>query len=244
MPPPMPAPTSSNSRPFKRRSARHARRRQGRLPDPQHRRGREPARDAQGARTRRCGASAADRALRQARHRVPVDAVRSSEPRICSQAASACKRLKVGSGDLTNAPILLEMAGATCSVILSTGMATMDEIEEALGVLAFGYAGGKRAGRAAFPRRSRAPTGATALRRTSCSCTARPTIRRSPTRSTCGPWIRSRRRSGCRSASPITARASLSRSPRSARGAVMIEKHLTLDRTLAGAGPRRVARAW
>lgn len=49
------------------------------------------------------------------------------------------KTLKVGSGDLTNAPMLFAMARRHCAVILSTGMATMGEIEEALGVLAFGY---------------------------------------------------------------------------------------------------------
>jgi N-acetylneuraminate synthase len=47
--------------------------------------------------------------------------------------------LKVGSGDLTNAPLLHAMAQRQCAIILSTGMATMDEIEDALGVLAFGY---------------------------------------------------------------------------------------------------------
>lgn len=47
--------------------------------------------------------------------------------------------IKIGSGDLTNAPLLLDVARAGKKLILSTGMATMDEIEEALGVLAFGY---------------------------------------------------------------------------------------------------------
>jgi N-acetylneuraminate synthase len=54
-------------------------------------------------------------------------------------------RLKVGSGDMTNAPMLLEMARAGREVILSTGMATLDEVEEALSVLAFGYAGRREA---------------------------------------------------------------------------------------------------
>ena len=49
------------------------------------------------------------------------------------------KRIKVGSGDLTNAPLLLDIARAGRSVILSTGMATLSEVEEALSVLAFGY---------------------------------------------------------------------------------------------------------
>jgi N-acetylneuraminate synthase len=48
-------------------------------------------------------------------------------------------RLKLGSGELTNAPLLLKIANAGRALILSTGMATLDEIRAALGVLAFGY---------------------------------------------------------------------------------------------------------
>ncbi len=50
-------------------------------------------------------------------------------------------RIKIGSGDLTNAPLLHELAKADATVILSTGMATLGEVEEALGVLAHGYGG-------------------------------------------------------------------------------------------------------
>lgn len=47
--------------------------------------------------------------------------------------------LKVGSGDLTNAPLLLHLARFRLPIILSTGMATLADIEQALGVIAFGY---------------------------------------------------------------------------------------------------------
>lgn len=47
--------------------------------------------------------------------------------------------IKVSSGDLTNAPFLLEIARSAQHVILSTGMATLGEIESALGVLALGF---------------------------------------------------------------------------------------------------------
>jgi N-acetylneuraminate synthase len=47
--------------------------------------------------------------------------------------------LKVGSGDLTNAPLLLHLARFGLPIILSTGMATLAEVEQALGVIAFGY---------------------------------------------------------------------------------------------------------
>jgi N-acetylneuraminate synthase len=61
-------------------------------------------------------------------------------------------RLKIGSGDLTNAPLLHAIALADMPLILSTGMATLTEVEEALGVLAHGYI------------RSKAPPGLAAFR--------------------------------------------------------------------------------
>src|SRR5258708_20694907 len=47
--------------------------------------------------------------------------------------------IKISSGDLTNSPMLLQVAKRRASVILSTGMTTLGEIEQALGVVAFGY---------------------------------------------------------------------------------------------------------
>jgi len=49
------------------------------------------------------------------------------------------KKLKIPSGDLTNAPLVLEHAQTGCDLIVSTGMATLAEIETALGIIAFGY---------------------------------------------------------------------------------------------------------
>jgi N-acetylneuraminate synthase len=48
-------------------------------------------------------------------------------------------KIKLPSGDITNAPLLLQTARAGKPVILSTGMSTLGEIETALGILAFGY---------------------------------------------------------------------------------------------------------
>lgn len=47
--------------------------------------------------------------------------------------------IKIPSGEITNAPLLLEIARSGRPAILSTGMSTIDEVEAALGVLAFGY---------------------------------------------------------------------------------------------------------
>ncbi|SDH74845.1 N-acetylneuraminate synthase [Vibrio xiamenensis] len=48
-------------------------------------------------------------------------------------------RLKLPSGELTNAPLVLAHARTGCDLIVSTGMATLSEIETALGVIAYGY---------------------------------------------------------------------------------------------------------
>jgi N-acetylneuraminate synthase len=48
-------------------------------------------------------------------------------------------RLKIASGEITNAPLLLRAAQSDLPVILSTGMSVLGDIEEALGVLAHGY---------------------------------------------------------------------------------------------------------
>ncbi len=48
------------------------------------------------------------------------------------------RTIKVASGEITNAALLLRIARSGCRVILSTGMSTLAEVEAALGVLAFG----------------------------------------------------------------------------------------------------------
>jgi N-acetylneuraminate synthase len=48
-------------------------------------------------------------------------------------------RLKLPSGELTNAPLVLAHACTGCDLVVSTGMATLSEIEMALGIIAFGY---------------------------------------------------------------------------------------------------------
>lgn len=49
------------------------------------------------------------------------------------------RTFKIASGELTNAPLLLEHARLADHLIVSTGMATLDEIEQALGVIAYGF---------------------------------------------------------------------------------------------------------
>ncbi|OIJ22375.1 N-acetylneuraminate synthase [Anaerobacillus alkalidiazotrophicus] len=48
-------------------------------------------------------------------------------------------KLKVPSGEITNAPLLLKMARTDKPIILSTGMSTLGDIENALSIISFGY---------------------------------------------------------------------------------------------------------
>ncbi|QFU05538.1 N,N'-diacetyllegionaminic acid synthase [Pseudoalteromonas sp. THAF3] len=48
------------------------------------------------------------------------------------------QRLKIPSGELTNAPLLLKHAQTGCDLLVSTGMATLGEVEQALSVIAYG----------------------------------------------------------------------------------------------------------
>lgn len=48
--------------------------------------------------------------------------------------------IKIPSGEITNAPLLLAIARAAQRVIVSTGMSTLADVEAALGVLALGFA--------------------------------------------------------------------------------------------------------
>ncbi|MEI8395101.1 MAG: N-acetylneuraminate synthase [Rhodospirillaceae bacterium] len=146
------------------------------------------------------------------------------------------KRLKIPSGEITNAPLLLRAARSGLPLIVSTGMASLGEIEAALGVIAFGGIApldavpGPAAFAAAFE--SAAGQGAIAATVTLLHCTseypapldevnlrAMDTMRRAFGL----PVGYSDHTEGI--AIPVAA---------AALGAVMIEKHYTLDRTLPG----------
>jgi N-acetylneuraminate synthase len=146
------------------------------------------------------------------------------------------RRLKISSGDLTNGPLLLHAARRAEALILSTGMSTLGEIEAALSVIAFAmttpatavpdaaalataYAGA--AGRAALRERvtllhctSQYPTPPDAVNlRAMDTLAAAFGLDVGYSDHTEGLAI------------PVAAVA---------RGAVAIEKHFTLDRTLPG----------
>lgn len=143
--------------------------------------------------------------------------------------------IKIPSGEITNAPFLLEIARTQKPVILSTGMSTLGEVEMALSVLAFGYTGEKlKPSKQSFLQTYNSEEGQQALKEkvTLLHCTteypapfsdvnlrAMDTLREAFSL----PVGLSDHTMGF--AVPIAAVA---------RGAVVIEKHFTLDRNLPG----------
>jgi N-acetylneuraminate synthase len=144
-------------------------------------------------------------------------------------------RLKMPSGEITNAPLLLKAARTGKPVILSTGMSTLGEVEMALAVLAFGYTcPGQNPSVAAFKEAYFSETGRQALKEkvVLLHCTTEypapfgdVNLRAMDTLGTAFglPVGLSDHTPGV--AIPVAAVA---------RGAVVIEKHFTLDRNLPG----------
>lgn len=143
--------------------------------------------------------------------------------------------IKVGSGDLDNGPLLHRIAAAGRKVILSTGMATLDDVLAALQILAHGFvARGAVPSAAAIPDAYRSARGQEALRKhvTLLHCTteypapfADVNLRAMDAmRDVFGLPI------GLSDHTPGIAVAIAA----AARGACIIEKHLTLDRNLPG----------
>jgi len=146
------------------------------------------------------------------------------------------RRLKISSGDLTNGPLLLHAAQTDAAIMLSTGMSTLGEIEAALGVLAYGFTRPHQEspGEPAFARAYQRPEGQEALQRkvTLLHCTSEypapldtVNLRAMETLAAAFglPVGYSDHTQGI--AVPIAA---------AARGAVVIEKHFTLDHNLPG----------
>tara|TARA_B100000686_G_scaffold145820_1_gene153315 strand:+ start:617 stop:1696 length:1080 start_codon:yes stop_codon:yes gene_type:complete len=72
--------------------------------------------------------------------------------------------LKIPSGEITNGPLLLEFARTGRELIVSTGMSSMEEVQTALSVLAFGLVGTGQASMDAFSQASTSEKGQAALR--------------------------------------------------------------------------------
>jgi N-acetylneuraminate synthase len=151
--------------------------------------------------------------------------------------------LKIPSGEITNGPLIRHVAAKGLPVILSTGMATLNEVEEALAVLAFGFTRGA-------DREPSLPAFATAL----ASEEGRAELRRNVTLLHCTTEYPAPFNSVNLLAMDTLARAfglAVGYSDHTtgiavpvaaaARGASVIEKHLTLDHDLPGPDHRASA---
>lgn len=147
----------------------------------------------------------------------------------------ALPSLKIPSGEITNPLLLLKAAESGAEIILSTGMSTLGEIETALGIIAFGAVRrGETPSLAAFHEAYCSAEGQRALRErvTLLHCTteypapvADVNLRAMDTmKAAFGLPV------GLSDHTPGIAVAVAA----AARGAAVIEKHFTLDRTLPG----------
>jgi N-acetylneuraminate synthase len=146
------------------------------------------------------------------------------------------RRLKIGSGELTNGPLLLAAGRSGLPVIVSTGMATLNEIEAALGVLAFAMTTGDPAlvEQGAFADAYASPAGRAALadRVSILHCTTEYPAPVDEVNLLAIPLLAEAFRLPV-GYSDHTAGTAVSVAA-VAVGAAIIEKHLTLDRGLPG----------
>ncbi len=143
--------------------------------------------------------------------------------------------IKLGSGELTNAPLLLDLARRNVSLILSTGMATLAEVEQALGVLAFGYSGSAAApGQEAFQQALLVPEAWDQLREkvTLLHCTTEYPAAIEDTNLNVMETLRNA--FGLRVGYSDHTEGNAISLAAVAMGACVIEKHFTLDRSLPG----------
>lgn len=146
------------------------------------------------------------------------------------------RTIKLSSGDLTNAPFLLEVSRVAEQVILSSGMGSLGDIEAALGVLAFGLTepANSTPSRAAFASSLWSDAGLAAVR-------SRVTLLHCTTEYP-APIHEVNLRAMDTMAAAFGIRCGYSDHTQGihvpiaavARGATLIEKHFTLDRTMPG----------
>jgi N-acetylneuraminate synthase len=146
------------------------------------------------------------------------------------------KRLKISSGEITNAPLLLAAARTGLPIVLSTGMADLAEVERALGVLAYGYLNpaAKPSGVASFRKAFLAEEGARVVRErvTLLHCTTEYPAPVAAINVFAMDTLAARFGTAVGLSDHSTGIAASVAA--AARGASVIEKHLTLDKNLPG----------
>ena len=149
------------------------------------------------------------------------------------------RTLKIPSGEITNGPLLLQAARSARHLILSTGMSSLADVEAALGVIAFGFTGSRLAPSLAnFAAAFRSAAGQRELRNRVIvlHCTTEYPARYATINLRAMDTLGSTfgLRVGLSDHSPGIAVPIAA----AARGACVIEKHLTLDRRLPGPDQR------
>jgi N-acetylneuraminate synthase len=146
--------------------------------------------------------------------------------------------LKLPSGDITNGPLLLEHAQTGCDLILSTGMASLGEVEEALSVIAFGFVNGKNSNvqpsREAFQAAFFSEQGQALLKEkvTVLHCTTEYPAPEDEIN--LNAMLTMQRAFGLKTGYSDHSEGITVPIAASAMGATLIEKHFTLDKTLPG----------
>lgn len=143
--------------------------------------------------------------------------------------------IKVPSGEITNGPFLLQIAESGCDIILSSGMSTLAEIKDALGVIAFGLLGSQGGpSMHAFEAAFASAKGQAALHKKVAvlQCTsAYPTPLRD---ANVKAMVTMRESFGLRVGFSDHTEGQMASLAAAALGAEIIEKHFTLDRNLPG----------
>ncbi len=144
--------------------------------------------------------------------------------------------LKLPSGEITNGPLLLAMARRARRLIVSTGMSTLAEVEAALGVAAFGFVAPADAlpGAAAFQAAYASATGQQALRERVVLLHCTSEYPAPPGEVNLRAMGTLRQAFGLRVGYSDHTEGIHVSVAAAALGACVIEKHLTLDRTLPG----------
>ncbi|MBK8769292.1 MAG: N-acetylneuraminate synthase [Rhizobiales bacterium] len=142
--------------------------------------------------------------------------------------------IKLGSGELTNGPLLLQAAQTGRKLIVSTGMGDLAEVEDALAVLAFGYTGSGAPSRKAFQSAFTSSAGQVALKEkvTLLHCTTEYPTPLADINLAAMDTLR--QRFGLAVGFSDHSEGIVVAIAAAARGATVIEKHFTLDRNLPG----------
>ena len=142
--------------------------------------------------------------------------------------------IKLGSGELTNGPLLLQAARTGRKLIVSTGMGSLEEVRAALGVLAFGFAGIGPPGMQAFAKAFGSEVGQAALcaHVTLLHCTTEYPAPLADINLRAMDTLR--KTFGLATGYSDHSEGITIAIAAAARGAAVIEKHFTLDRNLPG----------